>query len=204
MRYFIILLGVLLMSCESDSSDSNNVEDVSTDNTVEVVDSILNDESIEILEGFNRFLFVKDSLSSDLENVKTLTDAYSSEKNKFAQHEIDSAYFIILDFLKQISIAPEDDKALYEYDEIRESEISKYYKEFGVNIESAEGEYYCVPDYSYLALVFKGDLNPDLDIYKDFLVVSNRHIFDDGGLKISWMELAIQIIETEDFYYKFL
>jgi hypothetical protein len=188
------------VSCSNDAPNENKSQNNNVEQKEESIDSILTTDPVEILTGFPRFFFVKDSLGFELENVKVLADTYSKEKTYFNQLEKDTAYFIILDFLKEITISPEDDKALYEYNELKESEIAKYYKKFGVSIESAEGEYYCVPDYSYLAELFKEDLNPELEIYKEFLVLSNRHIFDDGGLMITWMELASQILETEDFY----
>ena len=200
MKYLVFLLGVLLMSCSTEVKHEDNTQAVITTSTIQPENSVVTEAVPEVLKGFPRFFFVKDSLGFTLENVKVLADTYSSEKINFNQLEKDTAYFIMLDFLKEIKMASEDDKALYEFDEVKESEIAKYYKQYGISIEMIEGGYYCFPDYSYLAKLFEGDLNPDLDIYKDFLIVSNRHIFDDGGLTISWMDLASQIIETEDFY----
>lgn len=202
MRYLVFLLGVLLVSCGTETTHNEDIQTVITSSNTQPKDSVIIEEPADVLVGFPRFFFVKDSLEFELENVKILADTYSSEKINFSQLEKDTAYFIMLEFLKEIRIASEDDKALYEYDEIKESEIAQYYKDFGISIESAEGEYYCVPDYSYLTQLFKDDLSPDLDIYKDFLEVSNRHIFDDGGLMITWMELASHIIETEKSYKK--
>jgi hypothetical protein len=200
MRYLVFLLGVVLVSCDTDLAHEDNIQTAVTTSNLQSEDNAVIEEPVIVLTGFSRFFFVKDSIGFTLENVKILADTYSSEKINFNQIEKDTAYFMILDFLKEIEIASEDDKALYEYSEIKESEIAKYYKQYGISIEMIEGGYYCFPDYSYLAELFKGDLNPDLDIYKDFLVVTNRHIFDDGGLKISWIDLASQIIKTEDFY----
>lgn len=203
LKYTFIFSCLLLLiaSCGTDVTQEDYTQPVIKSDKVQSQDSIVTEEPAEVLTGFPRFYFVKDSLGFELENVEVLANTYSKEKIYFNQLEKDTAYFIILDFLKEIRIAPEDDKALYEYNEVKESEIAKYYRRYGILIESSEGEYYCVPDYSYLAKLFDGDLNPELDIYKDFLVVRNRHIFDDGGLMISWMELASQILETEDFYH---
>ena len=202
MRYLVFLLGLITISCASEVAPDEDAQSITVHSNAQTKDSVIIEEPIVREVGFPRFFFVKDSLGFELENVKVLADTYSTEKIHFNQLEKDTAYFLILDFLKEIRIASEDDKALYEYNQVKESEIAKYYKRFGILIESSEGEYYCAPDYSYLAKLFKGDLNTELDIYKDFLVVSNRHVLDDGGLMISWMDLASQIIETEDYYHE--
>lgn len=200
MKNVIFLLGLLFVGCDSANNVPDKLRLVSIEPITEKSEHIIEEQAYIQLFGFEGFLFVKDSLTPELENCKVLTDTYSELKLDFNQLEKDTSYFIVLEFMKEISIAPEDDKALYEYDDIKETEIAEYYEEHGILISSAEGEYYCVPDYTFLANVFNGDLNPELTVYSGFLILENKPTFYDGGLIITWMELAKQIIETEDFY----
>ena len=187
-KYFAFLIFPLaLFSCAGDSTETQEINP--SDNL----------EELAMVPPFVEFKNYIANLDVELPSIDSLFTKYDALKEGFTQEEKDSAYFLANDFMYLFEVEESEQE---DYSEKAVKAMEKKYGKAGFVIGNNEGYFYLWPDSKFLEKKFKKDLSTELSNYLEVEKKVNGQLTSDGGLIISWGELAKMILVCEDYMVK--
>lgn len=190
---FLIICSLLLFGCQATSEDASNISQEEMKNVMNEFDNIIaqNNTPKVLIEYINSNI---QHLST--ENANKMIIDLESCQNEYMNHY--TLKLSELDTQKELlGISPEEVTT-----SVKNAELNNMIEEIlesGYKFVSLEGDIYPIIDYEKFKK-YSNYISKDLKEYINIMAVeSNKIVANDGGLTISWDELAQRILNMEIF-----